>query len=230
MLIELLAVAGSVVGFVAVTLSIASGLYYLSELVEENTELTKRLLGRLIKGTAAYLILLWLFDGFPLKLTIFSLFSYFIYYQNLRKFPNIDLTGSIFFATCVLALLNHFLWFRHFNNPYVPTIDERLNPDFKLPHYPSFTEIASFFGLCVWLIPFGFFISLSANENTLPMSLSEVEPLQSQNNGENVKRSITLIKYLLHILTGKAKQLLNAFNLRKSGGNSFSRNPNELYI
>ncbi|ESW98411.1 hypothetical protein KL918_005134 [Ogataea parapolymorpha] len=230
MLIELLAVAGSVVGFVAVTLSIASGLYYLSELVEENTELTKRLLGRLIKSTAAYLTLLWFFDDFPLKLTIFSLFSYFIYYQNLKKFPNIDLTGSIFLATCILALLNHFLWFKHFNNPYVPTIDERLNPDFKLPHYPSFTEIASFFGLCIWLIPFGFFISLSANENTLPMSLSEVEPLQSQNNGENVKRSITLIKYLLQILTGKAKQLLNAFSLRTSGGNSSSRNPNELYI
>ncbi|KAG7700435.1 hypothetical protein KL948_001313 [Ogataea haglerorum] len=230
MLIELLAVAGSVVGFVAVTLSIASGLYYLSELVEENTELTKRLLGRLIKSTAVYLALLWLLDGFPFKLTIFSLFSYFIYYQNLKKFPNIELTGPVFLATCVLALLNHFLWFKHFNNPYVPTIEERLNPDFKLPHYLSFTEVASFFGLCIWLIPFGFFISLSANENTLPMSLSEVEPLQSQSSGENVKRSITLIKYLLQILTGKAKQLLNTLNLRASGGKRSSRNPNELYI
>ncbi|KAG7835331.1 hypothetical protein KL919_002331 [Ogataea angusta] len=230
MLIELLAVAGSIVGFVAVTLSIASGLYYLSELVEENTELTKRLLSRLIKSTAAYLALLWLFDGFPFKLTLFSLFSYLIYYQNLKRFPNIDLTGSVFIATCILALLNHYLWFKHFNNPYVPTIDERLNPDFKLPHYPSFTEIASFFGLCIWLIPFGFFISLSANENTLPMSLSEIGPSKPASSEENVKRSVTLIRFLLQIFTGKAKQLLHTLNLRTSGDISSSRNPNELYI
>lgn len=29
-------------------------------------------------------------------------------------------------------------------------------------------DIAAFFGLCVWLIPFAYFISLSANDNTLP--------------------------------------------------------------
>lgn len=34
--------------------------------------------------------------------------------------------------------------------------------------YPSFTEIASFFGLCVWLVPFALFVSLSAGENVLP--------------------------------------------------------------
>lgn len=29
-------------------------------------------------------------------------------------------------------------------------------------------DIASFFGLCVWLVPFTYFISLSANDNALP--------------------------------------------------------------
>ena len=33
---------------------------------------------------------------------------------------------------------------------------------------PSFSQIASFFGLCVWLVPFALFISLSAGENVLP--------------------------------------------------------------
>lgn len=37
----------------------------------------------------------------------------------------------------------------------------------------SFTEIASFFGLQVWLVPFAFFISLSASENVLPSMGSE---------------------------------------------------------
>lgn len=38
---------------------------------------------------------------------------------------------------------------------------------------PTFTEIASFFGLCVWLVPFAMFVSLSAGENVLPSMGSE---------------------------------------------------------
>lgn len=33
---------------------------------------------------------------------------------------------------------------------------------------PTFTEIASFFGICVWLVPFALFVSLSAGDNVLP--------------------------------------------------------------
>lgn len=38
---------------------------------------------------------------------------------------------------------------------------------------PSFTEIASYFGLCVWLVPFSLFVSLSASDNVLPTMGSE---------------------------------------------------------
>lgn len=38
---------------------------------------------------------------------------------------------------------------------------------------PSFTEIASYFGICVWLVPFALFVSLSASENVLPSMGSE---------------------------------------------------------
>lgn len=38
---------------------------------------------------------------------------------------------------------------------------------------PSFTEVASYFGLCVWLVPFALFVSLSAGENVLPSMGSE---------------------------------------------------------
>lgn len=41
------------------------------------------------------------------------------------------------------------------------------------PDVPSFTEIASYFGLCVWLVPFALFVSLSASENVLPSMGSE---------------------------------------------------------
>lgn len=62
---------------------------------------------------------------------------------------------TVFFgaASCVLAITSHILWFRHF------TTTETFYP---------FSEILAFFLFCVWLVPFGFFVSLSANESSLP--------------------------------------------------------------
>jgi hypothetical protein len=45
---------------------------------------------------------------------------------------------------------------------YEPTID-----------VPTFTEIASYFGICVWLVPFALFVSLSAGDNVLPTMSTE---------------------------------------------------------
>ena len=38
---------------------------------------------------------------------------------------------------------------------------------------PSFTEVAAFFGVMVWLVPFALFVSLSAADNVLPTMGSE---------------------------------------------------------
>lgn len=38
---------------------------------------------------------------------------------------------------------------------------------------PTFTEVASYFGICIWLVPFALFVSLSAGENVLPSMGSE---------------------------------------------------------
>ena len=40
-------------------------------------------------------------------------------------------------------------------------------------NYPTFSEISSYFGLCVWLVPFSLFVALSAGENVLPSMGSE---------------------------------------------------------
>lgn len=82
----------------------------------------------------------------------------------------------------VLVLANHILWFRHFSTPTIPAdhpySSSRRGPpgspyDYTSsanPHFPSFTEISAFFGICVWLVPFSLFVSLSAGENVLPSS------------------------------------------------------------
>lgn len=92
------------------------------------------------------------------------------------------LTG-ILQSNIVLVLINHYLWFRHFSHPgHFPRSapfhrNSRTSPTTRFDTYlsagPTFTEVASYFGICVWLIPFSLFVSLSAGENVLPSMGSE---------------------------------------------------------
>ncbi|ODQ48691.1 hypothetical protein PICMEDRAFT_70308 [Pichia membranifaciens NRRL Y-2026] len=231
MFIQVLAVLGSLTGFITITLSVAAGLYYFSEIIEENLQLTKRFLSRSILVVSAILILLYLFDGFPFKLTLFTLFSNYVYNLNLRKFPNIQLTNPVFVVSCLLAFVNHYLWFNYFNNPYIPSIDERLSAGFVPPYYPSFTEIASFFGICIWMFPFALFISISSNENGLPLSNSDLATDSSSlENNKNVQKSVNLVRSLIKKSLAFLSNLFNALGINLKFAKSDSSNPNELYI
>jgi len=80
--------------------TIASGLYYLSELVEEHTVIAKRLLTRLIYAIIGLQLVLCLADGFPLPLTLMGIASHVIYLGNMRRFPFVRLTDPLFLASC----------------------------------------------------------------------------------------------------------------------------------
>ncbi|KAI3214774.1 hypothetical protein DTO012A9_10315 [Penicillium roqueforti] len=112
---------GVVVGFAFLTLAIASGLYYLSELVEEHTVIARRLLTRLIYGIVAIQVLLMIFDRFPVSLSLLSIGSHMVYASNLRRFPIVKLSDPLFLLSCLLVGLNHWLWFRHFSKPLPPS-------------------------------------------------------------------------------------------------------------
>lgn len=163
-----------IVGFAFLTLAIASGLYYLSELVEEHTVLARRLLSRLIYSVIIIQILLLLIDRFPFSLSLLSVVSHLIYASNLRRFPIVKLSDPLFILSCILVGLNHWLWFRHFSKPSPQTANNWRQPyQINIEDIPTFTEVASYFGLCVWLVPFALFVSLSAGENVLPSMGSE---------------------------------------------------------
>lgn len=114
----------------------ASGLYYLSELVEEHTVLSKKILTRLIQSIIAVHFLLIVIDGFPILLTLFSAACHGVYMLNLRRFPVVKLSDGVFIASCrantfvilgkrqmltiqsiVSVITNHLFWFRHFSTP-----------------------------------------------------------------------------------------------------------------
>lgn len=80
--------------------STASGLYYLSELVEEHTVIAKRFLTRMIYGVIGIQVLLCLVDRFPFKLSLLSVVSHVVYLGNMRRFPVVNITDPLFISSC----------------------------------------------------------------------------------------------------------------------------------
>jgi len=134
-------------------LSLAAGLYYVAEIIEEFTNATKRIVYFLIVATSAIFIGLLLFESFPLKLIATGLFSNLVYMGLLRAFPMIDLSSPNFILSLIMLTVNHVFAFGYFGEVY-----------------HQFHDVLAYFTICVWLVPFTFFISLSAGENTLPTS------------------------------------------------------------
>ena len=97
--------------------------------------------------------LLAVLEDFPLVLIVLGIVSHATYFTLLKRFPTISVTDVKFIASCILAVSSHILWFRHFTAAEI--------------YYP-FSEILAFFLFCVWIVPFGFFVSLSASDATLP--------------------------------------------------------------
>ena len=99
-ILPLLGYAGSAIGFCFLTMAIASGLYYMSELVEENTVLAKRFLTKLIYSIMGLQVFLWLVDGLPFWASLFTIFCHVVYLGNMRKFPFVKLTDPLFLLSC----------------------------------------------------------------------------------------------------------------------------------
>ncbi|TRX96708.1 hypothetical protein FHL15_002374 [Xylaria flabelliformis] len=191
-ILPLVGYLGSVLGFCFLTLAIASGLYYLSELVEEHTVIAKRLLTRLIYFIVGLQLVLWVVDGLPLLLTLLGVVSHVVYLGNMRRFPFVRLTDPLFLASCGKVFITY-------NVTFCQRSYSRLTSMYDQPNVPSFTEIASFFGICVWLIPFALFVSLSASDNVLPTIGSE-QP--SRDDGSKNKRQGMVKVIVDYVLSG----------------------------
>ncbi|XP_030803507.1 LOW QUALITY PROTEIN: protein TEX261-like [Camarhynchus parvulus] len=161
-----------------VTLAIAAGLYYLAELIEEYTVATRRIIKSMIWFSSAVLLGLLLFERFPASLVLTGLFSNLVYLGLLQSFPCIVLTSSNFLLSCVLVVVNHYLAFQYFAEEFY-----------------LFSEVLAYFTFCLWLIPFAFFVSLSAGENVLPSTVQPGDDVVSNyfTKGKRGKRSGILL-------------------------------------
>lgn len=208
--LKVLSYVGIVSGFLSMTLALASGLYILSEQVEEHTVLAKRILTRTIYFIITLHILLFAIDGFPLWTSLFSVFANATYLQNLKRFPFIKLTSKTFLMSCVSVVINHYLWFTYFTDPKIPPYAIfKTNPQYTGTTHPPFAQVASFLGICVWIVPFALFISLSASDNILPLnSQDEAMMAGSSSAGGGISIDISAAEKAKRKSAGLAKVII----------------------
>jgi len=135
--------------FIAVCL--ATGLYYLAEMVEEYTRVTKKVLAWGIKISIVLHVLLLVVDRLPVLCIGVGIASQLAYQTLLKRFPFMEVTSKEFLGSSVMLVANHVVWMRHFNQGR-----------------QSVEYLLGFFLMVVWIVPFGFFVSLAANESVLP--------------------------------------------------------------
>ncbi|RKP21627.1 hypothetical protein ROZALSC1DRAFT_9766, partial [Rozella allomycis CSF55] len=145
------------IGKLFVVLSIACGLLYITEFIEEHTVYTKKCLKILINAVIVSHIIVWVSDSISFFRTLFSIFCHVYYLHLLDDFPNIDVTSPKLIISALLAVIDHFVWFFYFTSYY-------------FAYSKKIIQVATFFSLFVWLVPFLFFVSLGANENVIPSS------------------------------------------------------------
>ena len=163
MIFHFLSYFGIILGAGILLGSLTAGMYYLAELIEEYTVLTKKVLtGATFVIAGIHLLLL--FESFPMYHTLFSLLTLYLLSTMLETFPNVSITSVNVIISFLAVLINHFMWFSYFTHH----------------HYYTFREVTSFFGICVWSLPLLYFLSLSANEYTLP-SFDSNQPKKRSN-------------------------------------------------
>ncbi|KAG8326582.1 hypothetical protein J6590_038466 [Homalodisca vitripennis] len=106
----------------------------------------------------------FLFEDLPTAMVVCGLLAQVAHLLILKTFPYVALSSPSFIVAVFLLLVNHYFAFQYFNSIYHP-----------------FSEVMAYFTLCLWLVPFALFVSLSANENVLP-TLAETRPLLGEDN------------------------------------------------
>ncbi|CAL8077569.1 unnamed protein product [Orchesella dallaii] len=149
--------------FCFVSMAVASGLYYLAELVEEFVSVAAKIIRTIIMIVIGIYVGFLLFEEFPLLMTVCGLFAQISHLYMMKTFPYFVLSSPAFILMVTFLIMNHYLAFTYFSS-----------------HYYPFMEVMAYFTLCLWLVPFAFFVSLSANDLVLPTTSHMDGPKFSQ--------------------------------------------------
>ncbi|XP_023161642.2 protein TEX261 [Drosophila hydei] len=182
-----------------ITLSIVAGLYYLAELAEEYTTPARRCILFMISFTIFVYLLLICFEDFPWTMMLCGLIAQGFHFSIMNNFPFIQLLSVPFIGSLAMLVVNHVFAFQYFTSVYVP-----------------FTQVLAYFTICMWMVPFALFVSLSANDNVLPTTISNNERLMGSSNPDVVSnyfsrnKKVGLLSFFNYIketlLPGRSKK------------------------
>ena len=140
------------IGFMSV--SLASGLYYIAEMAEENSVIARKTLKYWIILVIITNVLLLLSGSINWMLSVVSIVSEVCYSGLLKDYPFTKLSEPAVTLSGICFVIDTILWYNYFT-------------DYETPSY-SVPQITGFFALFVWPVPFGFFITLSVADQGLP--------------------------------------------------------------
>ncbi|KAF0982081.1 hypothetical protein FDP41_011942 [Naegleria fowleri] len=142
------------VGIMFLILCVATGLYYLAELAEENSVMTRKVISYMIYLVVMVHLILWIFDELYFWCISIGILSHIAYYQLLSSFPFVRVKSASCILSIVGFIVSHVGWYYYFI-------------DFNTPIY-EFSELLGFFFICVWFTPLALFVSLSIGDMQLP--------------------------------------------------------------
>lgn len=96
----------------------ASGMYYMAELVEEHTSLTRRIMLACNVLVLAVHVLFLIFESLPLSAVAVGLAAHACYFWMLQSFPFIQIKSPQFGASCGMLVATHYFWLTHFMNHF----------------------------------------------------------------------------------------------------------------
>ena len=155
-----------VAGWVAIlvlALSIASLLYLLCDLAEENVGFTRPFLKHSIQIICAMYLLMGVTDpDVPLLKCAIGVACHVAYLPLMRTFPVLQNPLSpVPIIALAATTTNHISWFRHF-----------LAAAGTAGGATSATGMLGFLFLFVWMVPLGFFVSMITADECLPVGIS----------------------------------------------------------
>ncbi|XP_055308350.1 protein TEX261 [Sitodiplosis mosellana] len=198
-LLYLVSLIAILIQICSLTIAVAAGLYYLAELVEEYTVIAKKVITvEVLFVTTVYLLFVFS-DNLPWSMVICGLLSQMLHAVILTDFPYVKLVSIQFIGAVVMLFINHYLAFSYFTQ-----------------NFYSFSEVLGYFTVCLWIVPFAFFVSLNANDNVLP-TVNERTTLLTDTDNDIVTNYFSRRKNIgLLSLFNYAKESILPHRIKKS--------------
>ena len=157
--------------FIPRCISDTKSLYLAAELAEEAITPIRKILQKSLVVMVVLYLLLWI-DGVPSLNILVGIAAHLSFIPILKNFPYVHTMSPTTWIPLGLLLINHFVWFRYFielkqesmSKSYYSSYNNKGDEEGDY----SFTSIAGFLFLFVWMIPLGFFITVMDIEEALP--------------------------------------------------------------